>query len=109
MSSRRKSLTGTLRLSRSQLSAHFDPLRHEYVEHKEKPAEPDVTITNLRLENKPYLLSLHRTASLISDKVAYGLVKTLRVPTDLFFAKKYGHRAIVLETVGTIRCFLLYF
>ena len=59
-------------------------------------------ITNKRLEEKPYLKTLHRSASLMSDKVALGLVKALRIPADLFFSKKYGHRAIVLETVGTL-------
>src|SRR4051812_49334726 len=74
--------------------------RHTYVAHKEEPAYHE-TITNSRLGDKPYVLSLHRKASILSDKVAYALVKTLRFPTDLFFAKRYGHRAIVLETVGT--------
>lgn len=36
------------------------------------------------------------------DKIAYTLVKMLRIPADLFFAKKYGHRAIVLETVAAV-------
>ena len=71
---------------------------HHYVEYKKPTFDP--VITNNRLENKPYLMNLHRSASLVSDKVAYLLVKALRIPADLFFAKKYGHRAIVLETVG---------
>lgn len=62
----------------------------------------DEVITNKRLGEKPYLINLHRTTTLLSDKVAYALVKLLRLPTDLFFAKKYGHRAIVLETVGAL-------
>lgn len=61
----------------------------------------EATITNVRLENKPYIMSLHRTATLLSDKFAYGLVKLLRAHADLFFSKRYGTRAIVLETVGS--------
>lgn len=76
--------------------------------HKQEPGSHE-TITNSRLGDKPYALSLHRKASLLSDKVAYALVKTLRVPTDLFFAKKYGHRAIVLETVGMQKLSDIYF
>jgi ubiquinol oxidase len=34
--------------------------------------------------------------------VAYGFVKFLRFFADAFFAKRYGHRAIVLETVAAV-------
>jgi ubiquinol oxidase len=34
--------------------------------------------------------------------VAYGFTKTLRFCADTFFAKRYGHRAIVLETVAAV-------
>ena len=61
---------------------------HHYVEYKEPISDPATVITNNRLENKPYLMILHRSASLVSDKVAYLLVKALRIPADLFFAKK---------------------
>jgi ubiquinol oxidase len=37
-----------------------------------------------------------------SDRVAFGLVKVLRFIADRFFAKRYGHRAIVLETVAAV-------
>lgn len=75
--------------------------KHHYAEFKPE-APKEETITNKRLEEKPYLINLHRSAALASDKVALGLVKALRVPADLFFAKKYGHRAIVLETVAAV-------
>jgi len=38
----------------------------------------------------------------VSDKVAYGFCKTLRFIADKFFAKRYGHRAVVLETVAAV-------
>lgn len=38
----------------------------------------------------------------ISDHVAYAFVKCLRFFADTFFAKRYGHRAVVLETVAAV-------
>ena len=36
------------------------------------------------------------------DHFAYAFVRFLRFFADLFFAKRYGHRAIVLETVAAV-------
>ncbi|MCK0138258.1 alternative oxidase [Aliiroseovarius sp. F47248L] len=36
------------------------------------------------------------------DRFALGLVKFLRVFADRFFAGRYGHRAVVLETVAAV-------
>ena len=36
------------------------------------------------------------------DKFAVKLVKFMRVFADKFFAKRYGHRAVVLETVAAV-------
>jgi ubiquinol oxidase len=47
-------------------------------------------------------LSVHHRPQDLSDRVAYGFVKTLRFVADRFFAKRYGHRAIVLETVAAV-------
>lgn len=38
----------------------------------------------------------------LSDKVARGMTKFLRFFADRFFAKRYGHRAVVLETVAAV-------
>jgi ubiquinol oxidase len=38
----------------------------------------------------------------ISDRVAYGLTMSFRWLADTFFAKRYGHRAVVLETVAGV-------
>ena len=38
----------------------------------------------------------------LSDKVAYGLTMSFRWFADTFFAKRYGHRAVVLETVAGV-------
>lgn len=47
-------------------------------------------------------LDVHVKPITISDKIAYAFVKMLRFFADLFFAKRYGHRAIVLETVAAV-------
>ena len=38
----------------------------------------------------------------MSDRFAYALVKFFRVFADLFFQQRYGHRAVVLETVAAV-------
>lgn len=38
----------------------------------------------------------------VSDRIALGFTKVLRAVADAFFAKRYGHRAIVLETVAAV-------
>jgi len=47
-------------------------------------------------------LSVHHDPKGFSDRIAYGFTKTLRFCADTFFAKRYGHRAIVLETVAAV-------
>lgn len=38
----------------------------------------------------------------IRDRIAYSFVKFLRFFADTFFAHRYGHRAVVLETVAAV-------
>jgi len=45
---------------------------------------------------------LHRAPSDLADRFALGLTRVLRFFADTFFAKRYGHRAIVLETVAAV-------
>jgi len=47
-------------------------------------------------------LSVHHKADGISDRVALGFTKVLRWTADTFFAQRYGHRAVVLETVAAV-------
>ncbi len=47
-------------------------------------------------------LDSHVKPVTISDKIAYGFVRFLRFFADKFFAKRYGHRAVVLETVAAV-------
>jgi ubiquinol oxidase len=51
--------------------------------------------------NEPDLTRHHRPTD-ISDRIAFGFVKMLRFFADTFFAKRYGHRAVVLETVAAV-------
>ena len=47
-------------------------------------------------------LDVHHRPKDISDRIALGFTKALRFCADTFFAKRYGHRAIVLETVAAV-------
>ncbi len=47
-------------------------------------------------------LDIHHAPSGISDRIALAITKFLRFCADTFFAKRYGHRAIVLETVAAV-------
>lgn len=44
----------------------------------------------------------HRLPKGFSDRFALGFTRLLRFCADTFFAKRYGHRAIVLETVAAV-------
>ena len=46
--------------------------------------------------------SQHHNPENLSDRLALFFVKFLRYFADTFFAKRYGHRAIVLETVAAV-------
>jgi ubiquinol oxidase len=45
---------------------------------------------------------LHHAPNGFSDRFALAFTKLLRFTADTFFAKRYGHRAIVLETVAAV-------
>lgn len=47
-------------------------------------------------------LDTHHDTRDWSDRVAYGITRGLRFLADTFFAKRYGNRAIVLETVAAV-------
>jgi len=47
-------------------------------------------------------LDTHRPTRDWSDTVAFGITRGLRFLADTFFAKRYGNRAIVLETVAAV-------
>lgn len=47
-------------------------------------------------------ISTHHPIGGFSDRFAFGFTKLLRFFADLFFRKRYGHRAVVLETVAGV-------
>ena len=47
-------------------------------------------------------LNKHFEPRNFSDKVALAFTKFLRLLADTFFKKRYGHRAVVLETVAAV-------
>ncbi len=47
-------------------------------------------------------LTAHHAPSGMTDRLALSFVKFLRVFADAFFSKRYGHRAVVLETVAAV-------
>ena len=46
--------------------------------------------------------TVHHAPRDFRDLIALGFTRTLRFCADTFFAKRYGHRAIVLETVAAV-------
>jgi len=52
--------------------------------------------------DKTISLDRHHVPRGFSDRFAFLFVKFLRFFADTFFAKRYGHRAIVLETVAAV-------
>ena len=47
-------------------------------------------------------LNRHHQPVGLSDRIAFLFVRFLRFFADTFFAKRYGHRAVVLETVAAV-------
>jgi len=47
-------------------------------------------------------LERHYAPKDFSDRVAYAFTKVLRFFADAFFARRYGHRAVVLETIAAV-------
>jgi ubiquinol oxidase len=55
------------------------------------------------MSDAPFVdLSVHHRPVDFSDRIALGFTRVLRLVADTFFAKRYGHRAIVLETVAAV-------
>jgi ubiquinol oxidase len=50
----------------------------------------------------PPTLQRHHAPQDLSDRVAYRLTRILRFFADTFFARRYGHRAVVLETIAAV-------
>jgi ubiquinol oxidase len=57
---------------------------------------------DIMTEHTPLPLDRHKTPDGFSDRIALGIVKFMRLFADAFFSKRYGHRAVVLETVAAV-------
>ena len=57
-------------------------------------------LEKIKLKNK--IMIEHRRPESLSDFIALSITKFLRTFADTFFAKRYGHRAVVLETVAGV-------
>ncbi|KAF9421651.1 hypothetical protein BGZ94_008774, partial [Podila epigama] len=73
---------------------HPLPMRDEFMGKKR--------LSTKDLEAIPIDLGFHREPTGISDWIAYKVVKSLRIPVDLFFRTKYIHRVVALETVAAV-------
>jgi ubiquinol oxidase len=49
-----------------------------------------------------HTLQKHHPPNGLRDRAALAIVKFLRFFADVFFARRYGHRAVVLETVAAV-------
>ena len=47
-------------------------------------------------------LERHYAPKDLSDRVAYAFTRFMRFLADAFFARRYGHRAVVLETIAAV-------
>ena len=61
--------------------------------------KPDSEALDVERKAEPVI---HHDPHGFSDRFALGFTKLLRFAADTFFAKRYGHRAIVLETVAAV-------
>lgn len=64
-----------------------------------KPFNPKPLVRQINIDA---LIDTHIAPQSRSDKTAFAFVKLLRFCADRFFAKRYGHRAVVLETVAAV-------
>jgi len=56
----------------------------------------------VRQFNPDIAINSHVLPQNASDKIAFAFVKLLRFFADTFFSSRYGHRAVVLETVAAV-------
>ena len=58
--------------------------------------------TRFDMPAAPPPLDDHHVPVTLGDRIALRVVKLMRVFADGFFARRYGHRAVVLETVAAV-------
>lgn len=80
-------------IARELANTHPVPMRHEFMEHPEK-------ITTDMLESMDIGLGKHHVPTSFSDKLAFRLVKLLRILPDSYFRDNHYMRSVMLETVA---------
>ncbi len=68
----------------------------------QQPYQPNFTFTSTPDPAAAQEVPVHHVPHGLSDRFALGFTRMLRWGADTFFAKRYGHRAIVLETVAAV-------
>lgn len=63
---------------------------------------PSAETNHSSTETAKIELTTHRIPQDRRDSIALGVVKFMRIFADAFFSSRYGHRAVVLETVAAV-------
>lgn len=66
------------------------------------PVSSCLTSCLQRLDLKPFVLHSHRRATSVVDSLALLVVKSAGSIARRFFGKRYGHGAVVMETVAAV-------
>ena len=71
--------------------------------HVQPSGDGDLVTVVGQFQHQPILVDApHHAPRGFSDRFALAFTKLMRFCADTFFAKRYGHRAIVLETVAAV-------
>jgi ubiquinol oxidase len=80
----------------------MDILATPHAEAAPRLAAAAATATTDAFAGRTPPLGSHRAPDGLHDRVALAFTKFLRFFADLFFRRRYGHRAVVLETVAAV-------
>jgi len=82
-------------IARELANTHPVPMRHEFVDTPQK-------VTTEFLESLDIGLGKHHVPTSFSDKLAFRLVRMLRVLPDTYFKNDHYMRSVMLETVAAV-------
>lgn len=80
-------------IARELANSHPVPMRHEFASTPQK-------VTTELLESLDIGLGKHHVPTSFSDKLAFRLVKTLRLLPDTYFKNDHYMRSVMLETIA---------
>jgi hypothetical protein len=81
-------------IARELANTHPVPMRHEFAD------QPKNQVTTEMLESMDIGLGKHHVPTSFSDKLAFRLVKLLRILPDTYFKEDHYMRSVMLETVA---------